>query len=331
MRKILLIISIILGSPFAALAANIEAVDGANLVLPSDSSQYSLSGNFSSLEINNASFSFNLTEDSNFVEIVSPDKKNLDIGSSALDKTLTCRANDSVLRVNFGPSDTSQTVTITPSGTCGSSTGGGGIISSGGGGGGGGGGPAYEAAPSTQTVDKVALLKQQIAATQVAIAQKIAEKRVSVSAVFTRDLQLGGRGDEIKRLQELLASNAEIYPEGLTTGFYGQLTSSAVRRFQLKYGVIKNANELGNGRVGPKTRAKLNEIFGTAPATPATPATPAVPSQTPATPAVPATPAADAAKDTLVKSIQEQIKAIQAKLIQEQIKLIQEKINALKK
>ncbi|MBI3046037.1 MAG: Ig-like domain-containing protein [Candidatus Harrisonbacteria bacterium] len=85
----------------------------------------------------------------------------------------------------------------------------------------------------------------------------------AVSPVFNQDLQSGARNDEVKRVQQLLASDKEVYPEGLATGFYGKLTEGAVRRFQLKHGVIQNANDPGNGRLGPKTRAKLEEVYGT--------------------------------------------------------------------
>lgn len=58
------------------------------------------------------------------------------------------------------------------------------------------------------------------------------------------------------RLQELLKTDPEIYPDGLVTGYYGSLTRVAVRKFQQKYGLSVV------GRVGPQTRAKLQEVFG---------------------------------------------------------------------
>ena len=84
----------------------------------------------------------------------------------------------------------------------------------------------------------------------------------AVSPVFNKNLSSGSRGDDVKRLQELLKQDKNIYPEGLATGFYGSLTRAAVRRFQLKHGVIKNTSDQGNGVTGPRTRAKLAEIFG---------------------------------------------------------------------
>jgi peptidoglycan hydrolase-like protein with peptidoglycan-binding domain len=68
--------------------------------------------------------------------------------------------------------------------------------------------------------------------------------------------------NDVRRLQTLLATKPEIYPEGLITGYFGQLTKKAVQKFQLKYGVVKTKSDSGFGVVGPKTRAKLQEIFG---------------------------------------------------------------------
>jgi len=81
------------------------------------------------------------------------------------------------------------------------------------------------------------------------------------SAIFIRNLKKGMRNADVKRLQQLLAANKEIYPEGLITGYFGLLTEKAVQRFQLKYKVVSSIRDPGYGMVGPKTRAKLLEIF----------------------------------------------------------------------
>lgn len=79
--------------------------------------------------------------------------------------------------------------------------------------------------------------------------------------VFTRSLRVGAQGEDVRRLQEYLASDSAIYPEGLVTGYFGALTKKAVGRFQEKYS-IASQGEAGYGTVGPKTRAKVNELFG---------------------------------------------------------------------
>lgn len=61
---------------------------------------------------------------------------------------------------------------------------------------------------------------------------------------------------EVTCLQQFLKrEGTEIYPEGLITGNFGNLTKSAVIRFQKKHGIIQT------GFVGPITRAKINALF----------------------------------------------------------------------
>jgi len=84
----------------------------------------------------------------------------------------------------------------------------------------------------------------------------------AISAVFTKDLYLGVVSEDVRRLQKLLATKPDIYPEGRVTGIYGSLTQAAVQRFQLKYAVVSSKTEKGFGVVGLKTRDKLKEIFG---------------------------------------------------------------------
>ena len=79
---------------------------------------------------------------------------------------------------------------------------------------------------------------------------------VAVSPVFNADLEPGMRGEDVRRLQELLARDPEIYPEGMVSGYYGPLTAQAVRRFQAKHGLLTV------GRVGPLTREKMGKAFG---------------------------------------------------------------------
>ena len=67
---------------------------------------------------------------------------------------------------------------------------------------------------------------------------------------------IGMRSEQVKLFQTILAKNKEIYPEGKITGYYGDLTVQAVKRFQIKYGVEQT------GIAGPITRSKIMEILG---------------------------------------------------------------------
>jgi len=78
--------------------------------------------------------------------------------------------------------------------------------------------------------------------------------------LFTKTLYLGVSGSDVSHLQEFLAEDPAIYPEGKVTGYFGVLTLKAVQRFQKKYGIAK-AGDPGYGYVGPLTRAKLNSLI----------------------------------------------------------------------
>ncbi|MEK7569032.1 MAG: peptidoglycan-binding domain-containing protein [Patescibacteria group bacterium] len=82
------------------------------------------------------------------------------------------------------------------------------------------------------------------------------------SAVFSKNLFMGMSSADVRRLQTLLASDKEIYPEGIVSGLYGPLTKKAVGKFQIKYGVVLSSKSKGYGNVGPMTRAKLLVVFG---------------------------------------------------------------------
>ncbi|HEY4475838.1 MAG TPA: peptidoglycan-binding domain-containing protein, partial [Candidatus Paceibacterota bacterium] len=78
---------------------------------------------------------------------------------------------------------------------------------------------------------------------------------VSAGLAFTKDLAFGMRDAEVSTLQELLKRNIAIYPEGIVSGYFGNLTQEAVRKFQIKYGITTT------GRIDAPTREKLNQIY----------------------------------------------------------------------
>ncbi len=84
---------------------------------------------------------------------------------------------------------------------------------------------------------------------------------------FSRNFGFGSQSDDVKKLQEFLANppigGAAIYPEGIVSGYFGSLTQKAVQKFQCKYDIICSGTVYftGYGSVGPKTRAKLNELI----------------------------------------------------------------------
>jgi hypothetical protein len=82
---------------------------------------------------------------------------------------------------------------------------------------------------------------------------------------FNVTLKYGVTSDpEIVALQDCLKYEG-IFPTSIgSTGNYFQITAKAVKAFQLKYAVASEAeiNNLAGRSVGPKTRAKLNELYG---------------------------------------------------------------------
>lgn len=90
-----------------------------------------------------------------------------------------------------------------------------------------------------------------------------------VSTMFTKGLSRGASNSDVKRLQQLLNSDTDTRiaengagSAGNETNFFGLMTEKAVQKFQMKHGVVSGPSDAGYGYVGPKTRAKLTEVFG---------------------------------------------------------------------
>src|SRR3989344_5258877 len=62
---------------------------------------------------------------------------------------------------------------------------------------------------------------------------------------------------EVTKLQQFLAKDPSIYPEGRITGYFGPATEKAVQRWQARNGVVSSGSpdSTGYGYVGPKTRS----------------------------------------------------------------------------
>lgn len=96
------------------------------------------------------------------------------------------------------------------------------------------------------------------------------EKVVKKASVFQfkSDIRKGSQGTEVKKLQECLSKDPEIYPGGSVTGIFGEETQKAVIKFQEKYKkeILEPAGLTeGTGSIGKATRQKLNELCGESP------------------------------------------------------------------
>ncbi len=71
-------------------------------------------------------------------------------------------------------------------------------------------------------------------------------------------------GGDVTRLQQFLAQDSDIYPEGTVSGFYGNATRRAVERYQAAHGIVTSGSPETNGfgAVGPTTRAAIASDCG---------------------------------------------------------------------
>lgn len=80
---------------------------------------------------------------------------------------------------------------------------------------------------------------------------------------FVNEMQFGDQNNDVKELQKFLSQFPDIYPERLTTGYFGNLTKQAVIRFQNKFKsdiLTPTGLKYGTGYVGQYTLDKLNEM-----------------------------------------------------------------------
>lgn len=80
---------------------------------------------------------------------------------------------------------------------------------------------------------------------------------------FTKDLEFSPTPSfdpDVVALQDILKYET-LFPSNVeSTGYFGSITRDAVGKFQEKYGLTSPGGG-GYGRVGPLTRAKLNELY----------------------------------------------------------------------
>src|SRR3989339_85107 len=104
---------------------------------------------------------------------------------------------------------------------------------------------AQSTTASSTISDMIKQLEAQIATLQVRIESlrkaeadvRLSQQSVNDTAVsLIREMREGMSGDDVKALQALLAADAEIYPEGLISGFSGSLSVRARNRVPKKPG-----------------------------------------------------------------------------------------------
>jgi len=78
----------------------------------------------------------------------------------------------------------------------------------------------------------------------------------SKNTLISSPLKLGSSGEEVKLLQAVLSTDKSIYPSGIISGYYGDLTKQAVINFQQKYNLPQT------GELDQQTIDKFNEVYG---------------------------------------------------------------------
>jgi peptidoglycan hydrolase-like protein with peptidoglycan-binding domain len=108
----------------------------------------------------------------------------------------------------------------------------------------------------TQLMAQIEILTNQITTlkqTQKEI--KETTKDIKSTLSLARHLRRGMSGEDVKTLQEFLATDPGIYPEGIISGYFGSLTEKAVKKFQ-EHACIDNV-----GLVGPQTMVRINMLL----------------------------------------------------------------------
>ena len=84
----------------------------------------------------------------------------------------------------------------------------------------------------------------------------IISNEITKNKLINSNLKIGDSGEQVKVLQVALSMNKNIYPSGIVSGYYGQLTSEAVGNFQKKYQLSRT------GLMNISAINKFNEVYG---------------------------------------------------------------------
>ncbi|MDD5433724.1 MAG: fibronectin type III domain-containing protein [Candidatus Pacebacteria bacterium] len=125
------------------------------------------------------------------------------------------------------------------------------------------------ASTSTQALiqvlqQQIQTLKQQIQAIANQLALILQTQQTTQQTLkLSRELKEGMRGDDVKLLQQILATDPSIYPEGIVSGYFGKLTAQAMKRFKAKVATENNETN-GNdndAKANSSVISRMNEIL----------------------------------------------------------------------
>lgn len=111
--------------------------------------------------------------------------------------------------------------------------------------------PQATYAATNDTASKIEALLEKIRALQ----DQLRTIRGDVRETLRDGLKEGMTNDDVRKIQELLSSDSDVYPFGKATGFFGPLTKDAVKKFQKKAGLAET------GIVDSETRKLMEEML----------------------------------------------------------------------
>jgi len=230
--------------------SSVISVGGYNLVV-------SGTANLDSITVDSGSFSLSLSKNAQLV-VISTDRRSYTVSPSQYVQSFTCGSDSSTLTVGNNLWDTTVTVTVIPSSnTCSVSGGGGGIFR----------GRAGNIPTPVQTT----IPGTQVAQIPVTTSTTPTVSASGISVIFTKSFNVRATHSDVKRLQQLLNSDPATKvavsgagSPGKETNYFGPATTKAVQKFQCKYNIVCSGTlkTTGYGNLGPKTRAKIKEVFG---------------------------------------------------------------------
>ncbi len=252
-------------APTVAFAAYNDVTLTTDVTLSVNSVTVNISGSSATLEsivVSDTTFTMSLQAGSS-VTITAPNRNIMSpTVTSGVSSTETCTNDTSSLAltatqgstVTIAPQSTLCTTPSSGSSGSGSSGGNGAPV---GGGGGGGGGAILPSTPASTP-----------ASTPTYSNPAPASSGMGIVAKLTLALKKGSTGAQVKALQQMLNMDADTQialsgagSPGKETTLFGNATLAAIKKFQLKWGIAK-LGDSGYGSLGPKTRAKLNALYG---------------------------------------------------------------------
>ena len=119
--------------------------------------------------------------------------------------------------------------------------------------------PVYAAEPinlSGLTIEQLTALVESLTKQIKELTSQVnSQSQIIAKLRLNSEHRRGQQNDEIKLLQRILATDPALYPEGFVTGYFGELTSQAISRFQARYGLTVT------GTLTPETKELINKIL----------------------------------------------------------------------